>query len=420
MGLFRQEALQAEKQKWLGNVILSTPLSLRFFTFFICVVIATVILFCLLFSYTRKQTVTGQLVPDKGVIKVYSQQYGVVIEKKVNEGDTVSKGDALYVISGEREGTNTFGTQRTISEQIQARIDSLKDEIEKNQSQFTAEKSLLENYIRQLNGQIDALNKQITNQRRILGLVQRRQQQYQQIYQKEYISLEQYERVKEEVLQQQSALSSYEREKISTEKELAGRQSELDGLLLKFEKQQGQLVRSISSSQQELVESEAKREIVIQAPQSGTITAAVAQVGQYVEASKPMVSIIPDGSMLQVHLYAPSKAVGFIQEGAEVWLRYQPYPYQKFGQYSGRVVSVSKVTLTQNELQTSGLTNSDPSFYQVTVKPDSQTISVYGEKKTLQPGMELEADIVLDKRKLYEWVLEPLFSITQKASEGAH
>lgn len=338
----------------------------------------------------------------------------------MNEGDTVSKGDALYVISGEREGTNTFGTQRTISEQIQARIDSLKDEIEKNQSQFTAEKSLLENYIRQLNGQIDALNKQITNQRRILGLVQRRQQQYQQIYQKEYISLEQYERVKEEVLQQQSALSSYEREKISTEKELAGRQSELDGLLLKFEKQQGQLVRSISSSQQELVESEAKREIVIQAPQSGTITAAVAQVGQYVEASKPMVSIIPDGSMLQVHLYAPSKAVGFIQEGAEVWLRYQPYPYQKFGQYSGRVVSVSKVTLTQNELQTSGLTNSDPSFYQVTVKPDSQTISVYGEKKTLQPGMELEADIVLDKRKLYEWVLEPLFSITQKASEGAH
>lgn len=106
----------------------------------------------------------------------------------MNEGDTVSKGDALYVISGEREGTNTFGTQRTISEQIQARIDSLKDEIEKNQSQFTAEKSLLENYIRQLNGQIDALNKQITNQRRILGLVQRRQQQYQQIYQKEYIS----------------------------------------------------------------------------------------------------------------------------------------------------------------------------------------------------------------------------------------
>ncbi|GKX58010.1 secretion protein [Leminorella grimontii] len=417
MGLFRQEALQAERQKWLGSVILSTPLSLRFFTFFICAVIALVILFCILFSYTRKQTVTGQLVPDKGVIKVYSQQYGIVIEKKVKEGDRVKQGDALYVISSEREGANALGTQQTISTQIQARLDSLNDELNKNQEQFSAEKSLLESYIEKLNSQIDALNKQIVNQRRILGLVQRRQQQYQQIYQKEYISLEQYERVKEEVLQQQSALSSYEREKLNTEKELAGRQSELDGLLLKFEKQRGQLERNISSAKQELAESEAKREIVIQAPQSGTVTAAVAQVGQFVESSKPMVSIIPENSMLQVHLYAPSKAVGFIQEGAEVWLRYQSYPYQKFGQYRGRVVSVSKVTLTQHEIQATSLTSNEPSFYQITVKPESQTVFAYGQKKALQPGMELEADITLDKRKVYEWVLEPLFSITQKASD---
>lgn len=416
MGLFRQEALQAERQKWLGSVILSTPLSLRFFTFFICAVIALVILFCILFSYTRKQTITGQLVPDKGVIKVYSQQYGIVIEKKVKEGDKVKQGDALYVISSEREGSNALGTQQTISAQIQARLDSLNDELSKNQAQFTAEKSLLESYIDKLNSQIDALNKQIVNQRRILGLVQRRQQQYQQIYQKEYISLEQYERVKEEVLQQQSALNSYEREKLNTEKELAGRQSELDGQLLKFEKQQGQLERNISSARQELAESEAKREIVVQAPQSGTVTAAVAQVGQFVESSKPMVSIIPENSMLQVHLYAPSKAVGFIQEGAEVWLRYQSYPYQKFGQYRGQVVSVSKVTLTQHEVQATSLTSNEPTFYQITVKPESQTISVYGEKRGLQPGMELEADITLDKRRIYEWVLEPLFSITQKAS----
>ncbi|WP_261830921.1 HlyD family secretion protein [Leminorella grimontii] len=360
---------------------------------------------------------TGQLVPDKGVIKVYSQQYGIVIEKKVKEGDRVKQGDALYVISSEREGANALGTQQTISTQIQARLDSLNDELNKNQEQFSAEKSLLESYIEKLNSQIDALNKQIVNQRRILGLVQRRQQQYQQIYQKEYISLEQYERVKEEVLQQQSALSSYEREKLNTEKELAGRQSELDGLLLKFEKQRGQLERNISSAKQELAESEAKREIVIQAPQSGTVTAAVAQVGQFVESSKPMVSIIPENSMLQVHLYAPSKAVGFIQEGAEVWLRYQSYPYQKFGQYRGRVVSVSKVTLTQHEIQATSLTSNEPSFYQITVKPESQTVFAYGQKKALQPGMELEADITLDKRKVYEWVLEPLFSITQKASD---
>lgn len=417
MGLFRQEALQAEKQKWLGSVMLSTPLTLKFFTFFVCAITVFIIAFCILFSYTRKQTVVGQLVPDKGVIKVYSQQYGVVIDKKIQEGDLVEKGDVLYVISSEREATNNLGTQQAISAQIQSRLSSLNDDLLKNQEQFASEKLLLENYIRQLNDQVNELEKQIVNQRKILYLVQRRQQQYQEIYKKDYISLEQFERVKEELLQQQSALNSYEREKINTQKELAGRQSELDGLLLKFDKQQAQIERNISSTKQELAESEAKREIIVQAPQSGTITAAVAQVGQYVDNSKPMVSIIPEGSSLMVHLYAPSNAVGFIQEGADVWLRYQPYPYQKFGQYRGKVVSISKTALLQHELQSTSNIGNDTSLYQITVQPEKQVVHVYGEDKPLQPGMDLEADITLDKRRLYEWVLEPLLSVTKRTAD---
>ncbi|MBK5073065.1 HlyD family efflux transporter periplasmic adaptor subunit [Budviciaceae bacterium CWB-B4] len=417
MGLFRQEALQAEKQKWLGSVMLSTPLTLRFFTAFVCAITVFIVLFCILFSYTRKQTVTGQLVPDRGVIKVYSPQYGVVTDKKVKEGELVKKGDVLYIISSERESQNSSGTQQVISTQIQSRLDSLNEDLAKNQTQFTAEKSLLQNYIRQLNDQVNALDKQIVNQRKILQLVQRRQQQYQEIYKKEYISLEQFERVKEELLQQQSALSSYEREKINAQKELAGRQSELDGLLLKFDKQQAQIDRNISTTRQELAESEAKREITIQAPQAGTITAAVAQTGQFVDNSKPMVSIVPENSLLMVHLYAPSNAVGFIQEGAEVWLRYQSYPYQKFGQYRGEVVSISKAALLQHELQSTTNVGNEASLYQIVVKPDKQLISVYGKDKALQPGMELEADITLDKRRLYEWVLEPLLSITKKATD---
>lgn len=36
---------------------------------------------------------------------------------------------------------------------------------------------------------------------------------------------------------------------------------------------------------------------------------------------------------------------------------------------------------------------------------------VYGERKPLQSGMVLEADILHDRRQLYEWVLEPLYSV---------
>ena len=53
-------------------------------------------------------------------------------------------------------------------------------------------------------------------------------------------------------------------------------------------------------------------------------------------------------------------------------------------------------------------------LYRITVDLSAQTIMAYGEARPLQIGMQLEADIMQERRKLYEWVLEPLISITGK------
>ena len=57
------------------------------------------------------------------------------------------------------------------------------------------------------------------------------------------------------------------------------------------------------------------------------------------------------------------------------------------------------------------------SVYLVKVKPEKQTVKVYGEEKPLQMGMALEADILNERKKLYEWVLDPLYSITGKLKQ---
>lgn len=66
-----------------------------------------------------------------------------------------------------------------------------------------------------------------------------------------------------------------------------------------------------------------------------------------------------------------------------------------------------------------GLIFSNPALvnepaYLVKVKPAKQTVKAYGEEKPLQIGMVLEADILHERKKLYEWVLEPLYSIWGK------
>jgi membrane fusion protein len=71
-------------------------------------------------------------------------------------------------------------------------------------------------------------------------------------------------------------------------------------------------------------------------------------------------------------------------------------------------VSRSAITPAGGEAQ-----NAEP-YYRVLVALDEQSIIAYGKQEPLRPGMRLDADILGERRKLYEWVLEPLYSLRGK------
>jgi len=147
----------------------------------------------------------------------------------------------------------------------------------------------------------------------------------------------------------------------------------------------------------------------------------IAEVGQSVDGNKPLVMIVPENVQLYAHLYAPSRAIGFVNPGDKVLIRYQAYPYQKFGHHQGIVDDVSKTALPANEISSLGTVingnnnnSSNEPLYRITVKLAEQSIKTYGQAHRLQTGMLLDADILQEKRRLFEWVLEPLFSLTGK------
>jgi membrane fusion protein len=51
----------------------------------------------------------------------------------------------------------------------------------------------------------------------------------------------------------------------------------------------------------------------------------------------------------------------------------------------------------------------DAPAYKVTAALDAATIAVHSRRVPLQPDMTLKADIILEKRPLYRWLLEPLY-----------
>lgn len=416
--LYRSEAIKARHTNWLGDIILVRPLSFTYLTICMLLFAGTIVAFMMWGSYTKRSTVMGQLIPDTGLLRIYVPQPGIVLQKFVVEGQRVRRGDVLYILSSERHSSTQGDIQATISSQVEVRQQSLREELNKTRALQGDEHQALSRSVRGISDEVAKVKSQIEGQKNRVKLAVDSISRYQGLLQQEYISREQVQQKEEDLLDQSNRLQSLEREYIRLARELATQQNELATLSLRQQNQLAQLERSITSTSQELTESEAKRRLVISAPQAGVATAVSAQIGQAVDSSKPLVSVVPTDARLQAHLYAPSKAIGFIKPGDKVLLRYQSFPYEKFGHAQGHVLSVSKTALPASEAGGTGDLPSAGSFseplYRITVGLEKQTVKAYGKPEPLQAGMTLSADVLQESRRLYEWVLEPLYSLTGK------
>lgn len=380
--MFRQEALDAQHAGGLGEIVLIRPVSFTFLTLLAAAMALLVVGFFLFGSYTKRSTVSGQLVPANGQVKVHAPQAG-------------------------------------ISRRLEQRRDSLRDELEKLRRLQDDERDSLTSKVASLQRELTTLAAQTDSQQRLLALASDAAARYQGLMDKGYISMDQLQQRQAELLGQRQTLQGLERERTSLRQQLTERRNELAGLSARQANQLAETRRQLSAVEQDLAESEAKRTLLVTAPESGIATAVLAEAGQTVDSSRPLLSIVPADTPLQAELYAPSKSIGFIRPGDAVLIRYQAYPYQKFGQYHGKVQSISRASVSYAELSSMvggvpGLGQDGEQLYRLRVTLDDQAVTAYGQPRPLQSGMLLDADILQDTRRLYEWVLEPLYSLTGK------
>lgn len=417
--LFRAESIASRQVDWLGDILLVRPVSFTILTLVALLLATTVVTFLVFGSYTKRSTVIGQLVPATGQLRIYSPQYGLVLERFVEEGEQVKQGARLFRISSERFAGDSGPVQAEVSEQLVQRHRSLKEELEKQKQLQTQERESLQSKVKSLQQELTTLARQTASQDELLQLASNAANRYQGLMDKGYISMDQLQQRQAELLGQRLTLQGLARETTSLQQQLVERQHELFGLSARQANQLANIQRSLSTVQQELIESEAKRTLIITAPQDGVATAILFEPGQTVDSSRVMMSIVPANSRLQAELYAPSKAIGFIRKGDSVRIRYQAYPYQKFGQHLGNVISISQAALSADEM--SSRSGSVPrlglggeQIYRIRVDLEAQSVQAYGQPRPLQTGMLVDADILLETRHLYEWVLEPLYSLTGK------
>lgn len=412
--LFRDAVLKARSARSLGQIILTPQPRTTWLVMIAAVLGLLVVLFLTFGTYTRRATVTGQLVPSTGVIRVHTPQAGVVLERKVNEGQVVQKGDVLFVLNSDRLGPGARELQADIGQQVDERRRSLEAELARNKGVEAAEIGHLERRAGTLRAEQQSIERQMEQQRIRLKLAEDARKRYQGLADQDYIAREQLFQKEAELSEQQSRLQALERDALVAQRELATTLREIENTRVRYANQNGLLERGVSSAQQELTEVEARRRVVITAPESGRATLVSGEAGQSVDTIRPLLNLVPSDAKLEVRLYAPSRTMGFIRPGDTVLLRYQSFPYQKFGQHEGVVASVSNNAVTSTELAGFQIPDVPPGepVYAIVVTLKAQNVTAYGKQWPLSAGMRLDADILQETRRLWEWMLEPLYSIT--------
>jgi membrane fusion protein len=411
MSLFRPEVIEHRRTEWLGKIVLIRPISFSLLTLMAVCITAATGGFLVWGEYTKKARVSGFLTPRDGVIKVNISQIGTVLERRVIDGQAVKRGDVLFVISYEHGTAAQPEAQAAITQQLALRRRSLLDDLDKQRSMGSQRETEAQRRILLLRGEIAQFQAERETQLRRTRSAESAYRRFDELKQRGFVSDMQLQQKDDDLLDQQAKLQATDRTRLSMLRDLASLEAELRDLPMRTARDITATERDIASTDQQLTESESRREAIIVAPESGTVSAILAERGQTVSPALPLLSIVPASSVLDAQLYAPSRAMGFVKPGQHVLLKYQAYPFQKFGQYDGTVTAVSKTALQPNELPPQAMAPAASPMYRIDVALASPTVRAYGKEEPLQSGMQLDADIELERRGLLEWLFEPLISL---------
>ena len=415
MPLFRSESEEARATAWLGRIVLLRPLTFTFLTVSALVMAVVLAAFFVVGEYTRKARLTGVLAPRSGVVRVMAQQPGVVEVLDAHEGMSVEADDVLLVVADPR----TSSMHEALGDSMAARLDERRRALESQQAHALAalhmERAALEQRRAGLGRELAQLDTEIEMQSRRVGLARVNATRSMALQATGFVSAAAADRDRDAALDQEVRFEGTRRTRLALSRELGAIETEIAAARARGEAQLAAMDAQRAALDQERLERDVQHRQGVTTPVSGTVATVLVEAGQMVPAGATMATILPRDARLEAHLFAPSRSIGFLRPGQQVLLRYLAYPHQKFGSHTATVIGIARNPLAPADL---GFTPPDGSrelLYRIKVELDSQAVSAYGRLEPLRPGMQVEADILLDKRRLIEWVFEPILSLAGRA-----
>jgi membrane fusion protein len=410
--LFRQEVLDARSQKLAGDISLAQPLSIKMITTLIVVIVITILIFLLNSHYARKETVRGYLTPNKGLIKTYAYRNGTVDTLHVSEGDKVNEGMPLATIILKRSMISGDDLSEVLIDELKIQKDILIKEELVSHLLYLKKQNKLKDDISNVKEFLIILSKTKKLIEKKLSIQLLQHNQYKALYQKGHFSNLDFQSKEKELIDIQQEFENIQSSILQQNKLLKNSLSELSIQPHLYSSEINVIKRRLSELQRKINEAQSNYRYVIRATEAGVIAAIQVHEGGMVVNSRPLMSILPQEAELIAVLLVPTRSAGFVKIGNETRLRFDAFPYQRFGFIKSSIQQIDRALLLNGEADIP-MELEEP-IYRVRAKLKTQIIMAHGEEFSLKNGMIFEADIVLEKRTLMEWMLGPMYSLTDR------
>ena len=364
---------------------------------------AAICVFAWYTQYARKETVRGWLVSEQGVVRIMHPTPARVIDVLFRAGDEVRKGDIIARVSAEQVLEDGSLPLQAIIELLHDELAEVEQRERYAQERFDAETKSLVLQLHDIDEEFASLDAEEREQRvrveRKRGTLARLESAADR---GAIAGIDLLQRQDElATLQQTHSRLLQAKRRLARERRglVAGRERLAADLELRL----SELASLRNELRERITRNQSARLHAIHAPLDGTIATLDLVVGSTIRAQQLLVSIMPLEASLAADVYVPSRAIGLIEPGQVVQLRYDAFPHERFGVASGTVESIAGYVLLPSDVPpTFGLREAS---YRVRVSVETEHVRDEHGQYVLKPGMMLAADIVLESRSLVAWLL---------------
>jgi membrane fusion protein len=400
--LFRTEVIDASRERLSGTVIAAVPPSSRLYTMLLVGMAVIITAFLLFGSYATSTQVRGIIAYDSGIARVYPSSPAEIRQIHVHDGQVVAAGAPLVTLAL-AQGVDGLTNQLA---QLGNQDGELAHQVDLASEIGAAEQRALVQQRDSLTASVASLDRQRALAGGQIGLAEAATRRAVQLAREGAGTQRQVEDSRSALLARRAEVESLNERLIAQRETLRNTEAQLAQRALEASRSRSVLLAQRAELAEQRAQIMRTDRLVLTAPIGGEVGDVSVEVGQRARPDQSLVTIVPRGSRLEVWLYAPSRAVGFARPGQQVRLMFDAFPYQKYGAGRGTVTAVSRVPTEPTNLD-SNLAIQEPVF-RIRVRIDEFAPRIPADARFMRPGMTLTANLVLERRSLWEVLFSPV------------